>query len=109
MRDKLIELIKEYVPRPKADALVIHLLANGVIVPPCKVGDTIADVVEVKRGEWVSYQTNDTYGFEDVDTWYKCSECGKDALGRCLDDWYSSPIKTPYRPNCGAIMEGGAE
>lgn len=40
-REKLIELIQKEVPRPKADALAIHLLANGVIVPPCKVGETL--------------------------------------------------------------------
>lgn len=30
---KLIELIEKEVPRPKADAIAYHLLANGVIVP----------------------------------------------------------------------------
>lgn len=40
-RDRLIELITKEVPRPKADALAYHLLANGVIVPPCKVGDIV--------------------------------------------------------------------
>jgi hypothetical protein len=41
MRDRLIKLIEKEVPRPKADALAGHLLANGVIVPPCKVGDKV--------------------------------------------------------------------
>ena len=40
-RNRLIELITKEVPRPKADALADHLLAKGVIVPPCKVGDKI--------------------------------------------------------------------
>ena len=40
-RDRLIELIQKEVPRPKADALADYLLANGVIVPPCKVGDKV--------------------------------------------------------------------
>ena len=40
-RDRLIELITKEVARPKAYALADHLLANGVIVPPCKVGDTV--------------------------------------------------------------------
>jgi hypothetical protein len=34
-RERLMELITKEVPRPKADALAYHLLANGVIVPPC--------------------------------------------------------------------------
>jgi hypothetical protein len=54
MRDKLIELIRDshcvdtwnhYTddfkePNP-IDELADHLLANGIIVPPCKVGDTV--------------------------------------------------------------------
>lgn len=40
-RDRLIKLITKEVARPKADALANHLLANGVIVPPCKVGDYV--------------------------------------------------------------------
>ena len=40
-RDRLIELLQKEVPRPKADALAYHLIANGVIVPPCKVGAEI--------------------------------------------------------------------
>lgn len=59
MRDRLIELIKQksfvYVPcdrdcggcdntemyEDSIISLADHLLANGVIVPPCKVGDTV--------------------------------------------------------------------
>lgn len=40
-RDRLMELLQKEVPRPKADYLAIHLIANGVIVPPCKVGDEV--------------------------------------------------------------------
>lgn len=54
-REKLIELIVQcdkendilacYNDRPKraqaAEILADHLLSNGVIVPPCKVGDTV--------------------------------------------------------------------
>ena len=45
-RDRLIELIQKEVPRPKADALADHLLANGVIVPPCKVGETVYCLIQ---------------------------------------------------------------
>ena len=30
-----------YVSKPKAECIVDYLLANGVIVPPCKVGDKV--------------------------------------------------------------------
>lgn len=46
MRDRLIELIKgssQYICDDAAliERIADHLLANGVIVPPCKVGDTL--------------------------------------------------------------------
>ena len=46
MRDRLIGLIigsSEYICDSAAliERLADHLLANGVIVPPCKVGDTV--------------------------------------------------------------------
>lgn len=59
MRDRLIELIRkakqEYHTAPivngiKADPdyfIADHLIANGVIVPPCKVGDMVYCITEV--------------------------------------------------------------
>ena len=44
MRDRLIELIQNAVggcARHWAEVIADHLLANGVIVPPCKVGQTV--------------------------------------------------------------------
>ena len=47
MRDRLIELIQNAVngcARHWAEIIADHLIANGVIVPPCKVGDTVYTV-----------------------------------------------------------------
>ena len=47
MRDKLIELLDEFyytiasITRDDIENITRHLLENGVIVPPCKVGDTV--------------------------------------------------------------------
>lgn len=44
MREKLIELIQDSVggcARHWAEIIADNLLANGVIVPPCKVGQTV--------------------------------------------------------------------
>ena len=48
MRDRLIDLIVDLIPDdtridclPDVEALADQLLANGVIVPPCKVGATL--------------------------------------------------------------------
>ena len=49
MRDRLIELIKDIVVPYFAEAIADHLLANGVIVPPCKVGDTVYRVSFVHK------------------------------------------------------------
>ena len=39
-RDKLIDLLYDVLDA-RPDTIADHLLANGVIVPPCKVGDTV--------------------------------------------------------------------
>lgn len=48
MRDRLIELLEDTLHEWECDVqtetlsqIADHLLANGVIVPPCKVGDTV--------------------------------------------------------------------
>ena len=45
-RERLIELLKDGGVRdfPYVNALADHLLANGVILPPCKVGDSVYHV-----------------------------------------------------------------
>jgi DNA-directed RNA polymerase subunit RPC12/RpoP len=69
-----------------------------------------ADVAPVKHGYWVGYEADSTYGMRDEKVWYKCSECGKDANGRCEDDeWYSYPILSGFCPHCGAKMDGEKE
>lgn len=57
-----------------------------------------ADVVEVKRGEWIERQEKLTWCEDDVEVYYKCSICGCNNFG-----------ESPYCPNCGAIMKGGKE
>lgn len=51
VREKLIELLKELETEKYLDTYeeqADHLLANGVIVLPCKVGDTVYDIYEAK-------------------------------------------------------------
>lgn len=51
MRDRLIELLEKAAKEmdcPQMDEVAEYLLANGVIVPPCKVGDTVY-VIAIKR------------------------------------------------------------
>ena len=54
MRDRLIEIINNCAKQPImieglehwSDTIADYLLENGVIVPPCKVGDTIYQIRE---------------------------------------------------------------
>ena len=61
MRDRLIELIKtgmdkhestiENYVHPASEFVADYLLENGVIVPPCKVGDKVYRIVKEYNGE----------------------------------------------------------
>ena len=50
MRERLIELLNDWGNKEndgvRAESMADYLLANGVIVPPCKVGDTVYCIVE---------------------------------------------------------------
>ena len=49
-REKLIELIDGC---GRLERLADYLLENGMIVPPCKVGDTVYEICERRRsGKW---------------------------------------------------------
>lgn len=61
MRDRLVELLQNFadgtvtgngtiVDRTKVEDVADFLLANGVIVPPCKVGDTVYRIVKMGTG-----------------------------------------------------------
>lgn len=54
MQKRLLELLRksgESFKRALPEEMASYLLANGVIVPPCKVGDTVYRVAK-HRGVW---------------------------------------------------------
>ena len=57
MRDRLVELIQDSVQgcaRNWAEVIADYLLANGVIVLPCKVGETVyADITNRRNGDFI--------------------------------------------------------
>ncbi len=60
IRERLIKLIQNCVdscPRNCAEKIADFLLANGVILPPCNVGDTIY-FDTFKRGEEIGIQSH---------------------------------------------------
>ena len=46
MRDRLIEIIKKFYLVDEPIDLADYLIANGVILPPCKVGDKIYKIMK---------------------------------------------------------------
>ena len=59
MRERLIELIQDSVggcARHWAEVIADYLLANGVIVPPCKVGDTFYGVNGTSYDTYYAYE-----------------------------------------------------
>ena len=77
MKDRLIELIQQSVKgcaRNWAEIIADYLLENGVIVPPCKVGDTVyyLEGSRILEGTVKSFSTimKDNYFVVYVETKY---------------------------------------
>ncbi len=101
MRDRLIELIKQAKKQTKNANCDIernmifadHLLANGVIVPPCKVGDSVyfkhADLNETCQAKVIEISNN--YYTPSNPLWiileYKSKLIGKQEIKITADDF----------------------
>ena len=71
------------------DFLSDYLLANGVIVPPCKVGDTVYRVMGDKR-------IKQPYEYKVVGFWYSADEtCNDVHLVRYVNDVFAHSISVP--------------
>lgn len=88
MRDRLIELIKDIVHPYFAETIADHLLANGVIVPPCKVCERITDAS--KDIFWTfarTHQPEDKDEFRRVRARF-CPACGREIVKeRKMEPW----------------------
>ena len=71
-RDRLIELVNQVrgdeiaLADYEADVLVDHLLANGVIVPPCNVGDGVYYVHETFYDKEYMQAKEDELDFSNI-------------------------------------------
>lgn len=99
MRDRLIELVK-HVPygvgvgatfeQSFCKKVADHLIANGVIVPPCKVGDTVYRVIADKR-------IKHPYEYKVIGFWYSADEtCNNLHLVRYVNGVFDSSISVPF-------------
>ena len=85
MRDRLIELVNDnpdiWMSDRASEMIADHLLANGVIVPPCKVGDTVYFVHTVCDTEGKEYEeilagTVHSLSVDEKRTWLYISYLG---------------------------------
>ena len=85
MRDRLVELLDQncgYVTEQKAETLADYLLAKGIIVPPCKVGDTVFEIDE--------HYTECTL-FHERYSEYSCAGC--DCSCDSVKEYYIRPVE----------------
>lgn len=103
MRDRIVEMLNETFDAQYTKSVLItaehtadHLIENGVVVPPCKVGDTVyvfkwkRKKTNGKRGYWVSVcTTTETlerakkYGEVFIDS-KKMSKCDYTRIGKTV-------------------------
>lgn len=99
MRDRLIELTKraqnewlekEYeheIHKDLAEYVADYLLANGVIVPPCKLGQTVYCIFEDNFGEpYISESFVTAIVYRDIGLIIRCRFCfyKPNDIGKCL-------------------------
>lgn len=92
MRDKLVELIESvrYWGADTSEEIADHLLAEGVIVPPCKAGQTVYKVVSDKR-------VKRPYEYKVIGLWYSAAERYNDVhLAMYIDGVFASSIIVPF-------------
>lgn len=80
-RERLIELLKHEFGTKVSEITADYLLANGVIVPPCKVGDTVYCIAEL-CGNCECF--NEPMREEFIET---CRNCEKKEIITCAFDY----------------------
>ena len=101
----------EYIKREEAIEAAKHAWAKGL--EPSQYIDIIpsADVDPVRHGEWILGKDL-PYGWGQIlknKYHLYCSECLEQAFNRSEDNDPDFDVDTQCCPNCGAIMDGGAD
>ena len=90
MRDRLIDLLYDSDLSLDSVRLADHLLANGVIVPPCKVGDTVwwsdTEFEELLKGEIVSFS------LQKEGLWAYCRYNGGLTYWHLVSDYFGKTV-----------------
>jgi len=95
MRERLIRILFNDPDCDTCDSGILgeradYLLANGVIVPPCKVGDTVYRVMRDKR-------IKQPYQYKVIGFWYSADEtCNNLHLVRYVNGVFESSMSVPF-------------
>lgn len=94
MRDRLIELVNDnpdiWMSDRAVEMIADHLLANGVIITPCKVGDKVYRVMADKR-------IKQPYEYKVIGFWYSADEtCNNLHLVRYVNGVFESSMSVPF-------------
>ena len=86
MRNRLIELLCGHYMNTMSDAEEVAdvLLANGVIVPPCKVGDTVYRIDDKQVYDWWQVEHIEIYADEIVFVDDSDNEFTEDDIGKSI-------------------------
>lgn len=86
-RERLITIVSQTIGvGDRTDRIVDHLLANGVILPPCKVGDVVWSVCadDIVRPWKVKFRT-----YDDREGWWIFLDWeGEDRHAKCIGDYF---------------------
>lgn len=61
-RNKLVRLLNDW-GTVESEALADYLIANGIILPPCKIGDTVYEAVFFKKSVFSHWVASKVVGF----------------------------------------------
>lgn len=107
-RERLIELINRVLDCDKAgivpEWLADDLLANGVIVPPCKVGDTVYRISK-RYGEWCVLPRMVSSMTYSLDHLYRVVWC----IHTTADDYLGKTVFLTREEAKAALKEEGEE
>ena len=106
MRDRLIELLSvTNLSIEDACCCADYLLANGVIVPPCKVGDTVwFDTYKKNATVCIGIQP---HMIDRVDISFVCDT--KNLIETKIPDWSIGKTAFLTKEEAEAALKGGAE
>ena len=83
---------------PCAYVLIYIAGKYDILAVTCEMLREWADKHTEKRGRWIAKREPISWCEDDVEVFFECSVCGTQNFG-----------ESPYCPNCGKPMDGGAE